>query len=152
MNKSKLDRIDTNFDDKNYRYAFAHQYHLDPDKDLDLMKQIHTITTVRRVYDAKQNTSESVVEYFNDLKDFVTSEQYSNVDEIGKRHFEQHAFEILKSIIIKGIGTEHFITGSVYYLSKPNVDEPLDEFWEQNHMSNHIWDVTTPGGNYGIFK
>ena len=123
MNKSKLDRIQSNFDDKNYRYAFAHQYHLDPDKDLDLMKRIHNITTIRRVYDAKQNTSECVVKYFNDLKDFVTSEQYRNIDETGKRHFEQHVFEILKGITIKGIGTEHFITGSVHYLSKPNVNE-----------------------------
>ena len=127
MDKPKLDRINTNFDDKNYRYAFAHQYHLDPDKDLDLMKRIHAITTVRRVYDAKQNTSESVVEYFNDLKDFVTSEQYRNMDETGKRHFEQHVFEVLKGIVIKGIGTEHFITGAIHYLSRPDVNKPLED-------------------------
>ena len=115
-----------NFDDKNYRYAFAHQYHLDPDKDLDLLKKIHSITTVRRVYDAKQNSSESVVEYFNDIKDFVISERYHNMDETGKRHFEQHVFEVLKGIVIKGIGTEHFITGAIRYLSRPNVNETLD--------------------------
>ncbi len=127
MNKSKFDRINTNFDDKNYRYAFAHQYHLDPDKDLDLMKRIHAITTVKRVYDAKQNTSESVVEYFNDIKDFVTSEQYHNMDEVGKRSFEHHVFEVLKGITIKGIGTEHFITGSIHYLSRPDVNKPLED-------------------------
>lgn len=123
---NKLDRINSNFDDENYKWAFAHQYHLDPDKDLDLMKEIHAITTVKRVYDAKQNTSESVVEYFNELKNFVTSERYHNMDEIGKRYFEHHAFEVLKGITIKGIGTEHFITGTIHYLSKPNVNEPLD--------------------------
>ena len=127
MDKPKLDRINTNFDDKNYRYAFAHQYHLDPDKDLDLMKRIHAITTVKRVYDAKQNTSESAVEYFNDLKDFVTSEQYHNMDEIGKRRFEQHVFEVLKGIVIKGIGTEHFITGAIHCLSRPDVNKPLED-------------------------
>lgn len=115
-----------NFDDKNYRYAFAHQYHLDPDKDLDLLKKIHSITTVRRVYDAKQNSSESVVEYFNDIKDFVTSEWYRNMDETGKRHFEQHVFEVLKGIVIKGIGTEYFTTEAIHYLSIPNVNETLD--------------------------
>jgi hypothetical protein len=122
----KLDRINSNFDDENYKWAFAHQYHLDPDKDLDLMKEIHAITTVKRVYDAKQNTSESVVEYFNELKNFVTSERYHNMDEIGKRHFEQHAFEVLKGITIKGIGTEHFITGAIHYLSKPDVNASLE--------------------------
>ena len=114
------------FDDVLYRQTFAHNYNLDPDKDLDLLKKIHSITTVRRVYDAKQNSSESVVEYFNDIKDFVTSEQYRNMDETGKRHFEQHVFEVLKGIVIKGIGTEHFITGAIHYLSRPNVNETLD--------------------------
>ena len=114
------------FDDVLYRQTFAHNYNLDPDKDLDLLKKIHSITTVRRVYDAKQNSSESVVEYFNDLKDFVTSERYQNINEAGKRCFEQHAFEVLKGITIKGIGAEHFITGSIHYLSKPNVNEISD--------------------------
>lgn len=123
---NKLDRINSNFDDENYKWAFARQYHLYPDKDLDLMKEIHVITTVKRVYDAKQNTSESVVEYFNELKNFVTSERYHNMDETGKRHFEQHVFEVLKGITIKGIGTEHFITGAIHYLSKPDVNAPLE--------------------------
>lgn len=48
------------------------------------------------------------------------------MDEKGKRCFEHYAFEVLKGITIKGIGTEHFITGSIHYLSKPNVNEPLD--------------------------
>lgn len=126
MNNFKLDRINANFDDEHYKQTFAYNYHLDPDKDLDLMKQIHVITTIGRVYDAKQNTSESVVEYFNDLREFVTSEQYRNMDETGKRCFEQHAFEVLKGITIKGIGAEHFITGAIHYLSKPNINEPLD--------------------------
>lgn len=123
--KDKFD-YSARFDDVFYRQTFAHNYNLDPDKDLDLLKKIHSITTVRRVYDAKQNSSESVVEYFNDIKDFVTSEQYHNMDETGKRHFEQHVFEVLKGIVIKGIGTEHFITGAIRYLSRPNVNETLD--------------------------
>ena len=123
--KDKFD-YSARFDDVLYRQTFAHNYNLDPDKDLDLLKKIHSITTVRRVYDAKQNSSESVVEYFNDLKDFVTSEQYRNMDETGKRCFEQHAFEVLKGITIKGIGTGHFITGTICFLSKPNVNETLD--------------------------
>ena len=123
--KDKFD-YSARFDDVFYRQTFAHNYNLDPDKDLDLLKKIHSITTVRRVYDAKQNSSESVVEYFNDIKDFVTSEQYHNMDETGKRHFEQHVFEVLKGIVIKGIGTEHFITGAIHYLSRPNVNETLD--------------------------
>ena len=128
MKENMKDKFDHSacFDDVLYRQTFAHNYNLDPDKDLDLLKKIHSITTVRRVYNAKQNSSESVVEYFNDLKDFVTSEQYHNMDEIGKRCFEQHAFEVLKGITIKGIGAEHFITGSIHYLSKPNVNETLD--------------------------
>lgn len=123
--KNKFD-YSTCFDDVLYRQTFAHNYNLDPDKDLDLLKKIHSITTVRRVYDAKQNSSESVVEYFNDIKDFVISERYHNMDETGKRHFEQHVFEVLKGIVIKGIGTEHFITGAIHYLSRPNVNETLD--------------------------
>lgn len=122
----KLDRLDANFDDELCRRTFAHNYHLDPDKDLDLIKTIHSITTIRRVYDAKQNTFESVVEYCNEIKNFVTSEQYHNMNEIGKRSFECHVFEVLKGITIKGIGTEHFITGAIHYLSKPNVNETLD--------------------------
>lgn len=124
--KDKFDIVNARFDDVLYRQTFAHNYNLDPDKDLDLLKKIHSITTVRRVYDAKQNSSESVVEYFNDLKDFVTSEQYRNMDEAGKRCFENHVFEILKSIVIKGIGTEYFTTKAIHYLSKPNVNETLD--------------------------
>lgn len=114
------------FDNVLYRQTFAHNYNLDPDKDLDLLKKIHSITTVRRVYDAKQNSSESVVEYFNEIKDFVTSERYQNINEAGKRCFENHVFEILKSIVIKGIGTEYFTTKAIHYLSKPNVNETLD--------------------------
>lgn len=114
------------FDDVLYRQTFAHNYNLVPDKDLDLLKKIHSITTVRRVYNAKQNSSESVIEYFNEIKDFITSEQYQNMNEAGKRCFENHVFEILKGITIKGIGAEHFITGSIHYLSKPNVNETLD--------------------------
>ena len=114
------------FDDVLYRQTFAHNYNLDPDKDLDLLKKIHSITTVRRVYDAKQNSSESVVEYFNEIKDFVTSERYQNINEAGKRYFESHVLEILKGIVIKGIGTEYFATKTIRYLSKPNVNETLD--------------------------
>lgn len=114
------------FDDVLYRQTFAHNYNLDPDKDLDLLKKIHSITTVRRVYDAKQNSSESVVEYFNEIKDFVTSERYQNINEVGKRYFESHVLEILKGIVIKGIGTEYFATKTIRYLSKPNVNVALD--------------------------
>lgn len=114
------------FDDVLYRQTFAHNYNLDPDKDLDLLKKIHSITTVRRVYDAKQNSSESVVEYFNEIKDFVTSERYQNINEAGKRYFENHVLEILKGIVIKGIGTEYFATKTIRYLSKPNVNVALD--------------------------
>ena len=114
------------FDDVLYRQTFAHNYNLDPDKDLDLLKKIHSITTVRRVYDAKQNSSESVVEYFNEIKDFVTSERYQNINEAGKRYFESHVLEILKGIVIKGIGTEYFATKTIRYLPKPNVNETLD--------------------------
>lgn len=123
--KNKFD-YSTCFDDVLYRQTFAHNYNLDPDKDLDLLKKIHSITTVRRVYDAKQNSSESVVEYFNDIKDFVTSERYQNINEAGKRYFESHVFEILKGIVIKGIGTEYFATKTIRYLSKPNVNVTLD--------------------------
>ena len=114
------------FDDVLYRQTFAHNYNLDPDKDLDLLKKIHSITTVRRIYDAKQNSSESVVEYFNEIKDFVTSERYQNINEVGKRYFESHVLEILKGIVIKGIGTEYFATKTIRYLSKPNVNVALD--------------------------
>lgn len=114
------------FDDVLYRQTFAHNYNLDPDKDLDLLKKIHSITTVRRVYDAKQNSSESVVEYFNEIKDFVTSERYQNINEVGKRYFENHVLEILKGIVIKGIGTEYFTTKTIRYLSKPNVNVILE--------------------------
>lgn len=106
--------------------TFASNYDLDPDKDLELMKEIHSITTVRHVYEAKRDTAESVVEYFNKIKDFVTSERYRNISEKGKRCFEHHVFEVLKGITIKGIGTEYFITGSIHYLSRPNVNESLD--------------------------
>lgn len=114
------------FDDVLYRQTFAHNYNLDPDKDLDLLKKIHSITTVRRVYDAKQNSSESVVEYFNEIKDFVTSERYQNINEAGKRYFENHVLEILKGIVIKGIGTEYFTTKTIRYFSKPNVNVILE--------------------------
>lgn len=114
------------FDDVLYRQTFAHNYNLDPDKDLDLLKKIHSITTVRRVYDAKQNSSESVVEYFNEIKDFVTSERYQNINEAGKRYFENRVLEILKGIVIKGIGTEYFTTKTIRYLSKPNVNVILE--------------------------
>ena len=60
------------------------------------------------------------------IKDFVTSERYHNMDETGKRCFEHNVFEVLKGITIKGIGTEHFITGSIHYLSKPNINESLN--------------------------
>lgn len=105
----KTNITDASFDDERYKYAFAYNYNLDPDKDLDLLKKIHSITTVRRVYDAKQNSSESVVEYFNEIKDFVTSEQYHKIDNTGKRRFEHRVFEILKDIVIKGIGTDYFV-------------------------------------------
>lgn len=123
--KNKFD-YSARFDDVFYRQTFAHNYNLDPDKDLDLLKKIHSITTVRRVYDAKQNSSESVVEYFNEIKDFVTSERYQNINEAGKRYFENHVLEILKGIVIKGIGTEYFATKTIRYLSKPNVNVALD--------------------------
>ena len=48
------------------------------------------------------------------------------MDETGKRLFEHNAFEVLKGMTIKGIGAEHFITGSIHYLSKPNINEPLN--------------------------
>lgn len=134
----KVDRINAHFDDEAYRYAFAHQYHLDPDKDLDLMKRIHAITTVRHVYDAKQNSSESVIEYFNDIKNFVTSEQYHNMDEVGKRSFEHHVFEILKGITIKGIWTEHFITGSIHYLSRPDINDTSEIFRRYKEFAQEI--------------
>ena len=124
--KDKFDIVNACFDNVLYRQTFAHNYNLDPDKDLDLLKKIHSIITIRRVYDAKQNSSESVVEYFNEIKDFVTSEQYQNINEAGKRCFENHVFEILKSVVIKGIGTEYFTTKAIHYLSKPNVNETLD--------------------------
>lgn len=124
---NETDKIETSFGDERYRQRFAYNYHLDPDKDLDLMEEIHSITTVRNVYVAKQNTSESVVEYFNKIKDFVTSERYHNMDEKGKRCFEHYVFEVLKGITIKGIGTEHFITGSIHYLSRPDVNKPLED-------------------------
>lgn len=123
--KDKFD-YSARFDDVFYRQTFAHNYNLDPDKDLDLMKEIHSITTVKNVYDAKQNSYESVVEYFNEIKDFVTSEQYRNMDETGKHYFEYRVFEVLKSIVIKGIGTEYFTTEAIHYLSIPNVNETLD--------------------------
>ena len=107
-------------------YAFAISYNLDPDKDLELIKEIHSITTVRHVYEAKRDTTESVIEYFNKIKDFVTSERYRNMSEKGKRCFEHHVFNVLKDIVIKGIGTEYFITGSIHYLSKLNINESLD--------------------------
>lgn len=44
----------------------------------------------------------------------------------GKRHFEHHMFKILKSIVIKGIGTEYFTTEAIHYISKLNVNETLD--------------------------
>lgn len=123
--KDKFD-YSARFDDVFYRQTFAHNYNLDPDKDLDLMKEIHSITTVKNVYDAKQNSYESVVEYFNEIKDFVTSKQYRNMDETGKHYFEYRVFEVLKSIVIKGIGTEYFTTEAIHYLSIPNVNETLD--------------------------
>lgn len=119
--KKKFDIVNACFDDVLYRQTFARNYNLDPDKDLDLLKKIHSITTVGRVYDAKPDSSESVVEYFNEIKDFVTSEQYRNMDETGKRHFEHHMFKVLKSIVIKGIGTVHFTTEAIRYIPKPNV-------------------------------
>lgn len=123
---NETDKIETTFDDERFRIAFAHNYHLDPDKDLELMKEIRSIITVKHVYEAKRDTAESVVEYFNKIKDFVTSERYHNMDEKGKRCFEHNAFEVLKGITIKGIGTEHFITGAIHYLSRPDVNKPLD--------------------------
>ena len=123
---NETDKIETTFDDERYRYAFAHNYHLDPDKDLELMKEIHSITTVKHVYEAKRDTVESVVEYFNKIKDFVTSERYRNMDETGKRNFEHKVFEVLKGITIKGIGTDHFVTGTIHYLSKPNINKPIE--------------------------
>ena len=105
---------------------FARSYNLDPKKDLELIKEIHSITTIRHVYEAKRDTTESVVEYFNKIKDFVTSERYRNMSEKGKCCFEHHVFEVLKGITIKGIGTEYFTTSSIHYLSKPNVNESLD--------------------------
>lgn len=106
--------------------TFARNYDLDPDKDLELIKEIHSITTIKHVYEAKRDTTESVIEYFNKIKDFVTSERYRNISEKGKRCFEHHVFEVLKGITIKGIGTEYFITGTIHYLSKPDVNELLD--------------------------
>ena len=107
---------------------FARNYDLDPDKDLELIKEIHSITTIRHVYDAKRDTTKSVIEYFNKIKDFVTSERYRNMNETGKRCFEHHVFEVLKGIAIKGIGTEYFITGAIHYLSKLDVNESLNLF------------------------
>ena len=107
----ETDKIESIFDDKNYRVAFALNYNLDPDKDLDLMKEIHSITTFKNVYDAKCNKIESIVEYVNKIKDFVTSERYQNICEVGRRYFENHVFGILKDIVIKSIGTENFTMG-----------------------------------------
>lgn len=106
--------------------TFARNYDLDPDKDLELIKEIHSITTIKHVYEAKRDTTESIIEYFNKIKDFITSERYRNISEKGKRCFEHHVFEVLKGIAIKGIGTEYFITGTIHYLSKPDVNESLD--------------------------
>lgn len=106
--------------------TFARNYDLDPDRDLELIKEIHSITTIKHVYEAKRYTTESVIEYFNKIKDFVTSERYRNISEKGKRCFEHHVFEVLKGITIKGIGTEYFITDTIHYLSKPDVNEALD--------------------------
>lgn len=106
--------------------TFARNYDLDPDRDLELIKEIHSITTIKHVYEAKRDTTESVIEYFNKIKDFVTSERYHNISEKGKRCFEHHVFEVLKGITIKGIGTEYFITDTIHYLSKPDVNEALD--------------------------
>lgn len=123
MTKEYSDEFTT---DPMFIATFARNYDLDPDKDLELMKEIHSITTIRHVYEAKRDTTESVIEYFNKIKDFVTSERYRNMSETGKRRFEHHVFEVLKGITIKGIGTEYFITGSIHYLSKPNINESLD--------------------------
>jgi len=122
----ETDKIETNFDDERFRIAFAHNYHLDPNKDLELMIEIRSIITVKHVYEAKRDTVDSVIEYFNKIRSFVTSERYHRMDEKGKRCFEQHVFEVLKGITIKGIGTKYFITGPIHYLSRPDVNEPLD--------------------------
>ena len=106
----ETDKIETIFDDKNYRVAFARLYGLDPDKDLDLMKEIYSIITVKNVYDAKCDRIGSIVEYINKIKDFVTSERYHKINKVGRRCFENHVFEILKGIVIKSIGTENFTT------------------------------------------
>ena len=56
MKENMKDKFDHSacFDDVLYRQTFAHNYNLDSDKDLDLLKKIHSITTVRRVYDANK--------------------------------------------------------------------------------------------------
>ena len=123
--KYKFD-YNTCFDDVLYRQTFAHNYNLDPDKDLDLLKEIHSIATVKNVYDAEYDRIGSVIEYLDKIKNFVTSERYRNINEAGKRCFENHVFEILKGIVKKYIGTEYFTTKAIHYLSKPNVNETLD--------------------------
>lgn len=108
--------------------AFACICGLDPDKDLDLMKEIYSIISVKNVYDAKCDKIESVVEYLNKIKDFVTSDRYHNMCEGGRRYFENNVFEILKGIVIKSIGTENFITGKYFIMepTKPTLNEISD--------------------------
>ena len=112
----------TCFDDVLYRQTFARNYNLDPDKDLDLLKEIHSIATVKNVYDAEYGRIGSVIEYLDKIKNFVTSERYRNINEAGKRRFENHVFEILKGIVKKYIGTEYFITNVP---SKTNVNKNI---------------------------
>ena len=115
-NTCETDKNKTIFDDKKFRVAFALNYGLDPDKDLDLMKEIHSITTLKNVYDAKYDRIGSVVEYINKIKDFVTSERYHKIGEVGRRTFENHVFDILKGVVIKSIGIENFTTGKHFNL------------------------------------
>lgn len=122
----EINKIKTTFDDERFRAAFAHNYHLDPDKDLDLMKELHEFGSVENVYRAKRDSFETMNEYALKLKNFVLSDCYKRMDEISRKRFESKAFEVLKGITIKAIGTEHIMIQPLHYLSNPDVNSFQD--------------------------
>jgi len=105
----ETEKIQCTLEDSRFAQQLACQYHLDSVKDIDLLTKLHDLGSVLNVYNAKVGTLDSMIEYAQKLKEFITSKEYQQMDKQARANFENRTLRILKNIYVKGVGSEYFV-------------------------------------------
>lgn len=101
-------KIECNLNDTTFRQLLAHQYKLDPEKDIELLQKLHEIGSILNVYNDKFE------EYATKLKELIVSTEYQQMDARARANFETKTLKILKYLYIKGVGPEYFVIEPPY--------------------------------------